>query len=143
MTNIENLASRTDSPCCIRLDDLPNDSYTKSNRKTQRQDFFIFDQNFTHFRNSNFQNYQQFRKSSSFKILPISKSVPIATPSDILILRYYTYLKRVSNTKKSYCLEMSIFQHFEFWNLENQNIKNCRNFHIRIMIIQNEAYLEY
>ena len=63
----------------------------------------------------------------------ISKSVPIATPSDFLILRYYTYWKRVSNTKKRLCLEMSVFRHFGSWNLENQNIENC---HARIIKMQ-------
>ena len=63
----------------------------------------------------------------------ISKSVPIATPSDFLILRYYTYWKRVSNTKKSLCLEMSVYRHFGSWNLENQNIENC---HARIIKMQ-------
>ena len=72
-------------------------------------------------------------ENSNFKILLISRSVPIATPSDFLILRYYTYWKRVSNTKKSLCLEMSVFRHFGSWNLENQNIENC---HARIIEMQ-------
>ena len=72
-------------------------------------------------------------ENSKFKMHMISKSVPIATPSDFLILRYYTYWKRVSNTKKSLCLEMSVFRHFGSWNLENQNIENC---HARIIEMQ-------
>ena len=67
MTNIENLASRTDLPRCMQLHQLPKDSYTKSNRKTQRQDFFNLPpklQTFSKF---------QFSKLSTFSKIQISE----------------------------------------------------------------------